>query len=239
MESLKSHTAHRPWALPKSPWSYYQEWNDVVFLHYIVNEDLLRTLVPNQLELDKFDGNCWVSVVAFNMEEIHPRLLPSVDTVSNFHELNIRTYVKSNTKPGVYFLNIEASKALSCVLAQTISKLPYQFAEIQRKGYCFESRNTNANNFFSVAYTIGKIIPQKNKLESWLTERYALFQNYKKEIYGFEIHHKAWELHEITLKRLIIDYPKFNSIFLNPPDAMHYAKGVAVLSWRKTKEIYF
>jgi len=62
MESLKSHTAHRPWALPKSPWSYYQEWNDVVFLHYIVNEDLLRTLVPNQLELDKFDGNCWVSV---------------------------------------------------------------------------------------------------------------------------------------------------------------------------------
>lgn len=49
MESLKSHTAHRPWALPKSPWSYYQEWNDVVFLHYIVNEDLLRTLVPNQL----------------------------------------------------------------------------------------------------------------------------------------------------------------------------------------------
>jgi uncharacterized protein YqjF (DUF2071 family) len=89
MESLKSYITHRPWTMPKHPWSYYQEWNEVVFLHYKVNEQLLRTFVPNQLKLDQFNGECWVSIVAFNMEQIHLRLLPSIDSVSNFYELNI------------------------------------------------------------------------------------------------------------------------------------------------------
>ena len=61
--------------------SYFQEWNEVVFLHYKVNEQLLRTFVPNQLELDQFNGECSVSIVVFNMEQIHPRLLPSIDSV--------------------------------------------------------------------------------------------------------------------------------------------------------------
>lgn len=238
MESLKSYTTHRPWTMPKHPLSYYQEWNEVVFLHYKVNEQLLRTFVPNQLELDQFNGECWVSIVAFNMEQIHPRLLPSIDSVSNFHELNIRTYVKSNGKPGVYFLSIEASKSMSCLLAQKISKLPYKVAKMRRKNNCFESDNKSTKNFFSIQYSIGEEVHQKNNLEYWLTERYALFQDYKKDIYGFEVHHKAWELHRLKIQRLIVDYPLYNSFFSSPPYAMHYTNGVAVLSWKKTKEEY-
>ena len=30
----------------------------------------------------------------------------------------------------------------------------------------------------------------------------------------------------------------YNFFFLKPPDASHYTKGVAVLSWKKTKEKY-
>ena len=238
MESLKSYTTHCPWTMPKHPWSYYQEWNEVVFLHYKVNKQLLRTFVPNQLELDQFNGVCWVSLVAFNMEQIHPRLLLSIDSVSNFYELNIRTYVKSNGKPGVYFLRIEASKSLSCILAQKISKLPYKFAEMKRKNNWFESGNNSTKNFFSIQYSIGDKIQQKNNLEHWLTERYALFQDYKKGIYGFEVHHKAWELHKLKIQRLKVDYPMYNFFFLKPPDASNYTKGVAVLSWKKTKEKY-
>jgi len=238
MESLKSYTTHRPWAMPKHPWSYSQKWNDVILLHYKVNEQLLRTFVPNQLELDQFNGEFWVSIVAFNMEQIHPGLLPSIDSISNFYELNIRTYVNSNGKPGVYFLSIEAIKSLACILAQKISKLPYKFAEIKRKNNCFESGNNSTKKFFSVQYSIGHKIQQKNDLEHWLTERYTLFQDYKKEIYGFVVHHKEWELHRLKIQRLIVDYPMYNFFFLKPPDEFHYAKGVAVLSWKKTKEKY-
>lgn len=172
------------------------------------------------------------------MEQIHPRLLPSIDSVSNFYELNIRTYVKSSGKRGVYFLSIEASKSLACILAQKISKLPYKFAEMKRKNNWFESGNNSTKNFFSIQYSLGDKIQQKNNLEHWLTERYALFQDYKKGIYGFEVHHKAWELHKLKIQRLKVDYPMYNFFFLKPPDASNYTKGVAVLSWKKTKEKY-
>ena len=236
MECLKTYTTHRPWAMPKHRWSYYQEWNDVVFLHYKVNEKLLRTFVPDQLELDRFNNECWVSIVAFDMEQIHPRVLPSVHSLSNFKELNLRTYVKSNGKPGVYFLSIEASNLLSCILAKTISKLPYKFAKIKREFNWFISKNKTNKNFFSIYYSIDNELIKKNKLEHWLTERYALFNDYKKNIYRFEVHHKSWKLFTVKINRLVVDYPKFNMLFLNPPQAVHFAKGVSVLSWKKSKE---
>jgi len=109
---------------------------------------------------------------------------------------------------------------------------------MRRKNNCFESDNKSTKNFFSIQYSIGEEVHQKNNLEYWLTERYALFQDYKKDIYGFEVHHKAWELHRLKIQRLIVDYPLYNSFFSSPPYAMHYTNGVAVLSWKKTKEEY-
>ena len=109
---------------------------------------------------------------------------------------------------------------------------------MKRKNNWFESGNNSTKNFFSIQYSIGDKIQQKNNLEHWLTERYALFQDYKKGIYGFEVHHKAWELHKLKIQRLKVDYPMYNFFFLKPPDASNYTKGVAVLSWKKTKEKY-
>ncbi|MCB0739382.1 MAG: DUF2071 domain-containing protein, partial [Bacteroidetes bacterium] len=43
---------HRPWSLPKHKWNYYQEWNEVVFLHYAVNPSLLKEFVPKSLTID-------------------------------------------------------------------------------------------------------------------------------------------------------------------------------------------
>ena len=70
------------------------------------------------------------------MEQIHPRLLPSIDSVSNFYELNIRTYVKSSGKPGVYFLSIEAyftTLIISIVLGITL----YFFGRNSKKNINF------------------------------------------------------------------------------------------------------
>ena len=101
-EILKS-TEHRPWKLPSGNWKFYQEWNDAIFLHWQVSLSALKKYVPNELEIDLFDGKAWVSVVIFKMQKIRPRNLPSFDPISDFDEINIRVYVKSNGKTGVYF----------------------------------------------------------------------------------------------------------------------------------------
>ncbi|WP_237151154.1 DUF2071 domain-containing protein [Pontibacter actiniarum] len=86
--------------------------------------DELVKLVPDDLEIDLFKGKPWVSLVAFTMEKIRSRNLPYFSPVSNFDEINIRTYVKYNNKAGVYFRSIEGGAKISCQVAKSLSELP-------------------------------------------------------------------------------------------------------------------
>ncbi len=104
-EILKT-TDHRPWEIPTETWKYYQEWNHSIFLHWEVDLEELKKLVPKELEIDLFEGKPGVSVVAFTMEKIRPKNLPSFTPVSKFDEINIPTYYTSNNKTGIYFLII-------------------------------------------------------------------------------------------------------------------------------------
>src|SRR5687768_14912863 len=112
IQEILNHTEHRPWGIPKDKWKYYQEWNHAVFLHWQVDVNELKKFVPEGLEIDLYDGKPWVSLVAFDMENIRSRNLPSFSPISNFHEINIRTYVKKENKTGVYFLSIEGGNRI-------------------------------------------------------------------------------------------------------------------------------
>ncbi|MBW1295694.1 YqjF family protein [Aquimarina litoralis] len=227
---------HRPWKLPKESWKYYQEWNDAIFLHWEVTLDDLQQFVPKELEIDLFDGKPWVSLVAFTMEKIRPKGLPSFPPISNFDEINIRTYIKSNNKTGVYFLSIEGGKRLSCKIAKGISELPYRFSKTKRTKGKYESRNSEFQDNLSIEYEIANKKQNKTDLDLWLTERYALFQDTEKVINEFEIHHLAWDIKEINIKKLDVDYPRFQTLLRNKPNCCHYAEGVKVLAWDKRKK---
>lgn len=142
IQNLIADTHHRPRKLPMGKWQYYQEWNDALFLHFEVDFNILRKLVPKNLNIDSSEGKYYVSVVAFKMEKIRPRNLPSVRFISDFYEINVRTYINNNDKQGVYFLNIEAEKQISAFVARTLSGLPYEKSEIERSSISYSNRNT-------------------------------------------------------------------------------------------------
>lgn len=98
IQEILNVTGHRPWTIPTKQWKYYQEWNDVVFLHWQVDLKELQKIVPGDLEIDLYEGKPWVSLVAFTMEKIRPRNLPPFSLISDFDEINIRTYVEITTK---------------------------------------------------------------------------------------------------------------------------------------------
>jgi uncharacterized protein YqjF (DUF2071 family) len=231
LNDLLHHTHHRPYDLPAGKWVYYQEWNDAVFLHWRVDREALRALVPRDLELDLHEGQAWVSVVAFNMEKIRPRALPPFAPVSNFYEINIRTYVRHKGKGGVYFLSIEGGKRLSCSIARAVSGLPYRFSEINRRENELHAQNQAFGDRLEIQYRIGSPQPAKSALDLWLTERYALFQDSPGAIYEFDIHHIEWPVFEIDLLHLAVAYPRFQALWSGPPDAVHYSPGVQVLAW--------
>lgn len=233
IKEILSQTAHRPWKLPIESWKFYQEWNRVIFLHWQVELDELQKFVPKEIEIDLFEGKPWVSLVAFTMQKIRPRNLPHFKPISDFNEINIRTYVKSPSKSGVLFLSIEAGNHISCKIARMISKLPYRYAQVERENHSFRASNTDFNDQLSFSYRIGQQIKNKTKLDIWLTERYALIQDTEHTINTFDIHHSAWPLKEIQIQNPSLDYPRFNKLIHRNPDTAQYSDGVEVLSWGK------
>ena len=229
-------TEHRPWKIPTENWKFYQEWNNAIFLHWQVELNELKKFVPKELEIDLFEGKPWISLVAFTMEKIRPKNLPSFPPISDFHEINIRTYVKSNNKTGVYFLSIECGKLISCKIAKGISELPYRYSNIKRAKNSYYSENSEFNDQLNIEFTIGKEISEKAELDKWLTERYALFQDSEKSINEFEIHHLEWPINEIDLKKIDFNYPRFSKLIKNEPNKIQYSKGVKVIAWGKNKK---
>ncbi|WP_299437210.1 DUF2071 domain-containing protein [uncultured Aquimarina sp.] len=234
-EILKN-TLHRPWELPNKDWKFYQEWNKAIFLHWKVDYDELRKFVPKELEIDLFEGNAWVSLVAFSMEKIRPKNLPHFAPISNFGEINIRTYIKSGKKTGVYFLSIEGGKKISCKIAKEISELPYRYSKMKRKSNSYVSQNTEFNDSFEIQFNLGKEQKTKSNLDIWLTERYALFQDTKDAINEYEIHHPVWSLQEIEIKSLTTHYARFENLLKGTPNQIGYSKGVQVIAWGMHKK---
>ena len=191
--------------------------------------------MPKELEIDLFQGESWVSIVAFTMEKIRPKNIPAFSPISNFHEINIRTYVKKNNKTGVYFLSIEGGTKLSCKIAKYISDLPYRYSLIERSSKHYSSINLKFKDELCFKFEIGKQIEKKSELDNWLTERYALFQETDNYINEYEIHHLPWLVNDVEVKSLKCFYPRFKNLLNNKPDKMQYSKGVKVIAWGKNR----
>src|SRR5438270_6843479 len=99
---------HRPFPLPSAPWIMRQTWNDLLFAHWSLPAEALRPLVPNELALDLYDGKAWVAVTPFHMTDVALRGIPAVPVLSAFPELNVRTYVTYQGKPGVFSFSLDA-----------------------------------------------------------------------------------------------------------------------------------
>jgi uncharacterized protein YqjF (DUF2071 family) len=235
--SLLTEVQHRPWEIPEDRWSYYQEWNDGLFLHWQIDVEILRPLIPPELTLQTFREKAWVSVVAFTMQKIRPWYLPAVRFISDFHEVNVRTYVTLDGKPGVYFINLEGQKNLSVYLAKRLSGLPYHKSRIERimeeETHFYRSSNLHKGFSLNAAYSFSPMPYVPTELDNWLVERYCLYLDHRDKLLRFDIHHKLWPLHKVVLKQLKLEYT-FGSLKINEeqPDYAQYSPGVKVLAWK-------
>src|ERR687894_454117 len=129
-QMVLSRTNHRPYPVPSDPWALSMRWQNLLFMHWPVREDVLRPLIPSALTLDTFDGSAWLGVVPFRMSGVRPRSLPRVPWLSAFPELNVRTYVTAEGKPGIWFFSLDAANPVAVRLARATFRLPYFDAEM-------------------------------------------------------------------------------------------------------------
>ncbi|HEY4388136.1 MAG TPA: DUF2071 domain-containing protein [Ktedonobacteraceae bacterium] len=197
---------HRPYPLPDGPWIMQQAWHDLLFAHYPIAPAQLRPLLPTQLPLDTYDDTCWVGIVPFSMTNVHPRGFFSVPWLSQFPELNVRTYVTVQGIPGVYFFSLEAGNPIAVSLARRFFHLPYFNAamHIQQVGDAFQYYSHRTHRGAPEADFIARyrpttstvVLPEPGTLEHWFTERYCLYTVHRGQIYRGNIHHMRWPLQE-------------------------------------------
>ena len=214
-----------------------QIWSDLMFAHWPVSTKDLRSLVPEQLEIDTFDGQAWVAVTPFRLW-LRPRGLPPLPGVSRFPELNCRTYVKLGSKPGVLFFSLDAGSKLAVWAARRFYRLPYFYAKmtVRTNGGRFKYSCIRAGGgaSFSAIYSPESMVRRAlpTTLEHWLTERYCLYTHSLANIYRAEIHHHPWPLQDAACEIQENSIAKAAGIKLPAERPLvHFAREIAVLVW--------
>lgn len=177
-----------------------QRWSRLLFLHWRMDADLLRPLLPAGLHLDLHEGEAWLGVVPFLMERVRPVLLPALPGLSWFLELNVRIYCHDDSgRPGVWFLSLDCNQPVAVELARRLFLLPYQHARMRCGGdlaathyHCLRRGETK-----EAVYEYGPSGEAREAaagtLEYFLLERYLLFSRGRKDrLYSGRVHHSPY-----------------------------------------------
>jgi hypothetical protein len=228
---------HRPWPVPDRRWRLGQTWEEMLFAHWELAADTLRPHLPAGLELDTFDGRAWIGLTPFRLSGLRHRGLLSVPRLSSFLELNVRTYVTREGRPGIWFFSLDASSQLAVEAARATYKLPYfrarmsaawregwlchECARVSEPGRVFSGRCRPAGESFE---------PEPGTLEHFLTERYCLYVADRRDaLWRADIHHEPWLLQpaeaEVELASIsLVELP-------DGPPLCHFSQRQDVVIW--------
>ena len=239
--ALPADTAHRPWPVPDRPWLVAMRWNELALLHWPVEPERLRPLVPDALELDLKDGRAWIGVTPFHMSEVRGRFLPPLPGIAAFPELNVRTYVRAGDRPGIWFFSLDAANELAVTGARFLYGLPYHLAEMEvgtgGEGVDYRSERRTAGQTpirFRASYRpdgpVARAAP--GSLEHWLSERYCLYALRRRGLLRADIHHAPWPLQPavVAVEENTMARPLGIELAEAPPVA-HYARALDVVAW--------
>jgi hypothetical protein len=189
----------------------HQRWDQLLFLHWPVPPDALRPAVDRRLELDLFEGRAFVSATPFTVRRARLRGLPAVPWISDFHEVNLRTYVRpAGGPPGVWFFSLDAAAVLAAAAARAGLGLPYFVARIERtsKGaaYAYRSERTGSGApraSLHASWTVGDpVSAPPGSLDHFLAERYALYSRHAGRLLRVRVRHPPWPLQEARVERV-------------------------------------
>jgi uncharacterized protein YqjF (DUF2071 family) len=213
---------------------FAQTLEEVLLAHYRVPVEKLRQLVPDGLELEQHSGSGWVGVTAFGVTALRARGLLPLPVGSTFRQLNVRTYVAREGKPGIWFLSLDVSSQLAVEAGRRLYRLPYVRAEIfvRRRGdelVCDCSRGDG--KAFSATYRADgdPFEAEPGSLEHFLTERYCLYAEHGGHLYRADIHHRPWRLQPAAAR---IDLNTMPPVKVTEADPLvHFAAREDVVVW--------
>jgi uncharacterized protein YqjF (DUF2071 family) len=201
--------------------------------------------VPSAFDIDLFDGQAWLGVVPFSMTNVGARWLGNIERYSHFPELNVRTYVQVQGKPGVFFFSLDAGSAAAVRVARTALRLPYFRAamSVQHDADVLHYRSERTEGMAPASLVASyrpvapAATPRAGTLEYFLTERYCLYAlNRRGQPYRLEIHHAPWSLQKAEAQVEANTMATAAGIVLpGTAPLLHFAKRQDAVAWLPTR----
>jgi uncharacterized protein YqjF (DUF2071 family) len=191
----------------------FQRWRKLLFLHWEVDAAEVAKLLPAGVDVDTFEGKAYVGVVPFTMLDVAPRWSPSVPGISNFHELNVRTYVHLGGRdPAVWFFSLDAASSIAVLAARAGWHLPYHRAsmelDVDDDNISYMSRRLWPGPKpaeFQCRYRIGEALPVSvdGTFQHFVAERYLLIAKAGDGSLSIgQVHHHPYELRKAHVEEL-------------------------------------
>jgi uncharacterized protein YqjF (DUF2071 family) len=159
----------------------YQRWEALLFLHWRVTADRVQATLPQGLTVDTYEGEAFIGVVPFFMHRVRPVGLPALPWISDFQELNVRTYVfDRNGIPGVWFYSLDCNQPIAVMAARALTGLAYRNAAMtatRAESVDYTSRRWGTDEVARYRYRgAGEARDTKpDSLEFFLLQRFYLY----------------------------------------------------------------
>lgn len=230
----------KPFNTNRTNYILLQSWENLSFLHWRVDKEILIQHIPRHLTLDLYRNEAYIGIIPFMMKNVRPRWGVSIPFISNFPEFNIRTYVKFKNIKGVFFLTLDAQSIITRIYASNFFHLPYRYSRgfVKRKSSTFFWKSDRLLGDYGLEGSCKGIEEDqyavKGSLDEFLLERYFLFTYDQKKIKKGFIHHKKWKFKKAKPKIIKNDFLKSFSLGIKnvfSPDCCHISDGVKVKAW--------
>ena len=198
-----------------------QQWRDLAYVHWRYPVEEVQALLPSGVEVDVHDGSAWVGLIPFSMRKIGLPRLPAVPYLGSFPEVNVRTYVRCNGKPGVWFFSLDVNRFLPALVARTTYLLPYCWGSARhfRDGDVLKTtvrRRWPSTSSTHISILIGDEIEEPSDTAVFLSARWGLYsKGFRGALRYAPVDHEKWPLYSATL--LNIDDSLVTSAGLSAP----------------------
>ncbi len=225
------------------------KWLDLVMVNYAVEPDLLARFVPNGTELDLFEDECFVSLVAFKFFDT--RVLNfRIPFHADFLEVNLRFYVKretnTETRRGVVFIKEIVPRFAISFVARAFYGEPYEtwkmrLDEIENERFAYSWMKTGKTNRVSVEKGENSGVPAENSHGAFIIEHYwGYTKRGETRTDEYKVEHPKWSLFETKNALVEVDFgftygEKFAFLTNEKPRSVLLAEGSEIAVYKGEK----
>ncbi len=229
------------------------DWENIIMANYEIDPELLLPFLPKGVEIDRFDGKCYISLVGFMFKKTQLFNIP-IPWFGTFEEINLRFYVTrkegNQLKRGVVFINETIPYTIVAWVANQLYNEKYTVVPTKHEQTItsnsqkirFEWLLDSKWNSIEVENSLESKTMTKNSLELFIYEHYYGYTKVNEnKTEEYHLIHPSWETYPILDYKIDCDFEAmygkdFSILNTTKPAAVFIARGSRVgIEWKRNQ----